>query len=145
MVRALRRNHHVARKVLRVPLEVRPALLENRREPVELRDAERAEDVAEAVVVSDLFVLVPRALLARLLRALLRALGEAAVVGHYRAAAGSRDDLVSVEGVDSGESGGTGALTLPRRADSLRRVVDEDGAVSAAQLRDRAVVAARAV
>ena len=75
-----------------------------------MRKAERGEDVAQAVVVTDFAVLVPNTLLARLLRALSRALGKAAVIGHYRTTTRGRDNLVAVEGVDAGPAGY--ALTL---------------------------------
>ena len=127
--------------MLQVPLEVRLALFEYLRKTVELGDAERAEEVAQSIVVSNLFVLVPGAILARLLRALLGALGDAAIVGDERAAARCRYDLVSVEGVDACESSGTSWLALPLRANGFCRVVDENSVVFAAEARQRREIA----
>ena len=67
VIRSRRRREQIALPVLRIPLEVRLALPENRGKPAELRKAKRGEDVAQPVVVADFLMLVPDALLARLL------------------------------------------------------------------------------
>ena len=145
VVRAKRRREQIALEVSCVPVVVRLALLEDRREPIELRKTDSGEDVAKTIVVPDFLMFVPGALLARLLGTLLRSLGEAAVVGHDCAAARCRHDLVAVEGVDAGETGGAGRTAVARCADGFGRVGHEDGAELEAEFCYRAVIAAGAI
>ena len=118
---------------------------DDRGQAVELRAAERAEEVAHAVVVADFAVLVPRHGLARLLGAPAGAVDDLGVARKHRAAARGGDDLVAVERVDGGEAGVSGGASFAGGTHGLGGVDDERHVVFGAERLQGVVVAALSV
>ena len=118
---------------------------ELRGQRLELRAADRGEQVAEAVVEADVVVLIVRGGLARLRREMARALDDVAAVRHEHAAAARRDDLVAVEREGRALAERAGAAAAAGRAERFRGVLDHRHAVARADVEDARVVGALAV
>ena len=118
------------------------APLDETREFFELCKSDGGEDVAHAVVVADLLVLIPRERLAALLAALTRTIRDALVIRQQRTAARRRYDLVAVERKNPDFPGASRPAAIARSAYRLRRIADQHRAIFLAQRRNFPVVAA---
>src|SRR5437762_13404544 len=109
---------------------------ELRGQRLQLRAADRGEQVADAVVEADVVVLIVRGWLARLRREMARALDDVAAVRHEHAAAARRDDLVAVERESRALAERAGAAAAAGRAERFRGVLDHRHAVARADVED---------
>ena len=132
-------------KDLAIPLGVCPTFRENPLQLLQLRKPDGREQIAQTIVVTDLFMLIPGERFTTLLTALPRPRGNSRIVRDNRPAARGRDDLIAVEGIDGGNSCASRRTALLPRANRLGRIVHVHGPVLFAKRRDGIVVTASSV
>ena len=114
-------------------------------EHLHLPAADAGADIAHAVVVAELGVLVPRDRLTRLRSHLQRVLRIRLLPADERTAAGGRDDLVAVERQHAVVPERAAFLPVVHRAERLGRILDEQNAVRITQAADGVELAGHTV
>ena len=114
-------------------------------EHLHLPAADAGADIAHAVVVAELGVLVPRDRFTRLRSHLQRVLRIRLIPADERAAAGGRDDLVAVERQHAVVPERAAFLPVVHRAERLGRILDEQNAVRITQAADGVELAGHTV